>query len=413
MESTAQHSNRIFESNLGPTLVSALALAFVFALICVAPQSAPAQTLTVLHSFSGGGDGSMPYAGLSMDRAGNLYGTTSAGYSSVFRLSHTGSNWILTSLYTFKGGSDGATPYSRVIIGPDGSLYGTTSAGGAGHGTVYQLRRPATACKTALCSWIETVLYRFTGGADGGGPAFGDLLLDQAGNLYGTAGSGGSHGQGVVFKLTPSQGSWTESVLWNFTGGSDGGFPQAGVISDNAGNLYGTTYSGGDHFAGNVYQLSPSGSGWTNKNLYSFTGNSDGSSPVGGLAMDAQGNLYGTTPVGGPGGGGTAYELSPSGGAWTFTLLQGFTGYEGPYDAPTLDAAGNVYGSSAFTDGSGQIFKLTPSAGGWSYTAVHNFNGNDGSAPVGNVIFDANGNMYGTTAEGGSFGDGVVWEITP
>src|ERR1035438_1733162 len=165
MASPKQHRMRILGSSLvAPTLASALALVFVFALICVAPRATQAQTLTVLHNFTGGGDGSTPYAGLSMDRAGNLYGTTSAGNSSVFRLSHAGSGWILTSLYTFKGGSDGSTPYSRVIIGPDGILYGTTSAGGGagcnpdGCGIVYNLRPPITSCKTALCPWIETVL---------------------------------------------------------------------------------------------------------------------------------------------------------------------------------------------------------------------------------------------------------------
>jgi uncharacterized repeat protein (TIGR03803 family) len=396
----------------------AVAVSAVAILLIALATQAQAQTFTVLHNFTGGGDGSAPYAGLSMDRAGNLYGTTSAGNSSVFRMSNSGSSWILTSLYTFKGGSDGAVPYSRVIIGPDGSLYGTTTVGGTGCspngcGTVYRLRPPASACKTALCPWTKTALYRFTGSTDGSSPSIGDLLLDQAGNLYGTTTAGGADGQGVVFKLTPSGGGWTESVLWSFTGGSDGSDPQSGVIFDDAGNLYGTTYIAGKGGEGTVYQLSPSGSGWTENTLYSFTGGNDGSNPIGGVAMDAQGNLYGTTVFGGSSGGGTVYELTPSNGTWTFTLLQGFTGYEGPYDTPTLDAEGNVLGTSSFTGGNGQVFKLTPSNGGWTYNVLHNFTGNDGYVPAGNVILDSNGILYGTTLDGGADGKGVVFEITP
>jgi uncharacterized repeat protein (TIGR03803 family) len=243
------------------------------------------------------------------------------------------------------------------------------------------------------------------GSSDGAAPAFGDLTFDQAGNIYGTTAGGGTYYRGVVFKLTPSTGSWTETVLWNFTGGSDGGIPENGVIFDSAGNLYGTTSNYQGSGAGGAYELSPSGSGWTERTLYSLdlTGNT-----LGGVTMDEHGNLYGTT--GGPDGPGGAWELTPSDGTWTFNLLQAFSGSEGPWDTPTLDAEGNVYGSSSFTgrSGQGEVFKLAPSNGGWIYTSF-GFDGSDGAGPTGSVILDADGNIYGTT----TVGYGEVWEVTP
>ena len=161
----------------------------------------------------------------------------------VFRLAREGQGWVLSPIYSFGSQKDdGVNPVSRVVFGPGGLLYGTTSSGGSGRGgTVFSLKPPATACKAALCPWVETILYNFTGGADGGDPLYGDLSFDQAGNIYGTTAGGGSSGEGVVFKLARSGSGWTESVLWNFTGGSDGGLPVSGVIFDSAGNLYGTT----------------------------------------------------------------------------------------------------------------------------------------------------------------------------
>ena len=180
---------------------------------------------------------------------------------------------------------------------------------------VYSLSPPATGCKTALCPWTETILYQFTGGSDGSNPG-GNLTFDRAGNLYGTTPYGGAFGQGTVFKLTPSNGGWTESVLHSFTGGSDGEQPNGGVILDEAGNLYGTTWEGGGSGCwgpgcGTVFQLTPSGSGWKENILYSFQYGTDGGYPIGGLIFDPSGNLYGTTTSGGSGGGGTVFELSP------------------------------------------------------------------------------------------------------
>ena len=320
-----------------------------------------------------------------------------------------------------------------MTIGPDGSLYGTTYEGGGYQncddgwitcGTVYKLSPPANACATALSLWTETILYRFTGLADGAYPA-GALVFDQAGNIYGTAGAGGNcvpsdGGCGVVFKLTPSNGSWTESLLYKFTGVPDGMDPTSGVIFDNSGNLYGTTFLGGIEGGfwgvygnGTVFELSPSGSGWIEKILCQFQGECEGANPRGGLIFDAAGNLFGTTfqtP--------TAFMLTPSGGNWSYSLLYAFSCCGGePTDSLTQDSAGNLYGTT--NQGGayyyGTVFELTPSGGGWAYTDLHDFTGNpdDGGSPGGNVIRDANGNLYGTTTEGGANDLGVVFEITP
>lgn len=384
---------------------------------------AQAQTITVLHNFTGGGDGAFPYAGLTMDRAGNFYGTTSAGggygrEGVVFRLSRAGSGWVLTPLHSFRGEpNDGAVPYGGVIIGPDGSLYGMTNQGGQYNGgTVYRLRPSPAACGSTICPWEETVLYNFCPQgrcADGAGPGFGNLVFDQAGNLYGTTIFGGADNEGVVFKLTPSGGAWIESVLYSFPSSCDSGcVPFSTLIVDTAGNLYGTTGQGGVENTGVAFELSPSASGWTEQTLASVNIASYDVT-YGGLAMDGQGNLFGTSGGAFPGG---AFELTPSNGGWTFSVLYAFSpsNYAGPYDTPTLDAAGNVYaaacGEGAGDDG--EVFKLTPSNGGWAYTSV-SFNGSNGECPIGSVVLDTGGNIYGTTGLGGAYGDGTVWEITP
>lgn len=399
-----------------------------FALSNLTAASAQAQTITVLHNFTGGADGGSPYAGLTMGPGGDFYGTTYTGGNetgdchpfgcgTVFRLSRGGSGWVVTPLYSFVGRPDGMYPWGGVIVGPDGSLYGTTTEGGQDdNGTVYRLRPPATACTTAICPWEETVMHSFTGGADGELPGFGNLVFDQAGNLYGTTPLGGDNNDGVVFELTPSNGGWTESVIYNFPSSCDcGGAPESGLLFDSAGNLYGTTAGGGTYGAGTVYELSPSASGWTEQTLAPI--NFPNANTCGGVVMDGQANLFGAAGClvhGQPGG---VFELTPSNGAWNFNALYTFTpvGYnEGPYDSPTLDAAGNLYGTSSQTgvNGDGEVFKLTPSNGGWIYTSVP-FDFTNGDAPTGGVTFDAAGNMYGTAAGGGTDNQGVVWEITP
>ncbi|MGC2108392.1 MAG: choice-of-anchor tandem repeat GloVer-containing protein [Candidatus Korobacteraceae bacterium] len=385
---------------------------FVFGI--VAAQPAQAQTLQILHTFTGNGDGGEPFAGVTLDRAGNLYGTTSAG--NVYKLTHHGSSWGLTNVYVFQGGTDGAEPYARVVFGPDGTLFGTTSAGGAhGAGTVFNLRPPATFCRTIQCPWSETVLYSFTGGSDGNGPQYGDLTFDAAGNIYGTtayggAGCSGFGGCGVVFELSRSGGGWTESVVHQFAG-PDGQTPYSGVIFDSAGNLYGTTTSGGDDGGGTAYKLTPSGSGWTETILHSFGAGNDGADPYGGLAMDQQGGLFGTTFFGGTEDAGIAFELQPSGGSWSYSVLRNFDGEQGAFDTPTVDAAGNVYGTifGGGSGGIGNVFKLTHGSGGWTYTDLHDFTGRDGVEPIGGVTLDSSGNIYGTTF----YAVGEVWEITP
>ena len=429
-------------------------LALICALPIVAAQTALAQTYKVIYNFSGGSDGATPEAGVVIDRAGNLYGTTSTrgafDAGTVFKLEPKGSGWILSPLYSFTGGNDGQFPLAPVTIGPDGNLYGITFNGGnsdceLGCGTVFKLTFPARVCEAASCPWIESVLYRFTGGSDGGNPT-GNVIFDSAGNLYGTSQGGGSNGDGTVFKLTHSGGSWTESVLHSFSAQSEGSSPQSGVIFDRVGNLYGTAIFGGPNDDGIVFELMPSGSGWTEQTLYAFTGKSDGAYPVGGLIFDSAGDLYDAASSAGPNNGGAAFELSPSGGNWTFTTLYGlscsgdwcndslasggkekvflparFSDSPGPQANLITDAAGNLYGTT-FSDGPygcGSIFKLTPSAGSWTYTSLHDFTGDRAECmPAGGVTMDASGNLYGTASIGGTGSCtqspcGIVWEITP
>jgi uncharacterized repeat protein (TIGR03803 family) len=267
------------------------------------------------------------------------------------------------------------------------------------------------------------VLYDFKGDPDADTPS--DVIFDQAGNLYGTTLYGGIENSGTVFWLAPSGGGYTESVIYSFAGSPDGAQPAA-VIFDAAGNLYGTTVYGGREGYGTVFELSPSGSGWTEKVLYNFQDGTDGEYPADGVIFDQSGNLYGATVEGGSGAGGTVYELSPSNGSWTLSTLYSFTSLPngcGPSGSLVMDAAGNLYGTTycAGTYEFGSVFKLTPTPKPpWTYTSLHDFTGgSDGGNSTSNVTFDASGNLYGTTVYGGTLGGcggagcGVVWEITP
>jgi uncharacterized repeat protein (TIGR03803 family) len=273
------------------------------------------------------------------------------------------------------------------------------------------------------------VLYLFTG-SDGASPAGGDLLFDQNGSIYGTTQSGGS-GFGTVYKLTSSMNGWAESVLYSFHGsGGDGTRPYGGVVFDQAGNLYGTTVAGGQsqNPSGTVYQLAPFGSGWTETILHSFDLALEPGFPYGGLIFDPAGNLYGTTTATSNLNGccGDLFELTPSNGGWTYMIPYSFalaSGSDqqdtGPAAGLFMDSSGNLYGTTVSDEGGpihgyGSVFKLVFSHGSWSETPLHNFTGgSDGGHPYSNVVFDANGNLYGTTSDGGAFGYGVVWEITP
>ncbi len=410
-----------------PSLIQFSALAIVLTLVAV--PVARAQTFSVIHTFTGsGGDGANPESGVTL-RGGVLYGTTYGGgiggpgnrVGTVYQMTHVGSDWIYTPIFFFRGdGVGGANPTARVVFGPDGHLYGTASFGGStGNGVVFALTPPLAICKTLSCLWKENVLHNFLGQpADGSTPSSGDLAWDQQGNIYGTTGRGGSGDYGTAFQMNP--GTNTYSVIHNFMG-NDGRIPN-GVIVDKSGSLYGTTEEGGvQGFYGTVFELTYVND-WTETILHNFTSQGDGYGPYAGLVADRSGNLYGATTSGGNGPyGGTIFELSPAGDTWTFNVLYSFSGGGGPYASLTIDAAGNLYGTTA-GDGAyrgGNVFKLTNTANGWVYTSLHDFPGGlGGSDPQSQVAIDTDGTLYGTTYYGGGgncgyLGCGVVWMIKP
>ena len=411
------------------TIIPAIFFASAVLALMIAGSSLHAQTFTVLHNFTGGGDGARPYAGLTIDAAGNLYGTTEYGgngnFGTVFKLTPRGSGWVLNPLYSFQGGSEGQNPQDRVSIAPNRTLYGTTSAGGTGGfscpspsgcGTIFHLVPPPRACTTALCPWSETVLYRFDPNI-GGSPGLGSLTFDQSGNLYGTQlGNMGTSGE--VYELAFSNGQWTFQVLSSFSSGETDN-PDGGVIFDSAGNLYGTSV-GAPFMHGAVFELTSDGQLWSENTLWDFCGGggNDGSNPVAGLIFDPFGNLYGTTQGACDQGAGAVYALMRQSGSWTESVLHLFTGSDGasPSGTLTIDSAGSLYGTTAAggQHSLGTVFKLSPSGGQWILTDLHDFDGSDGSSPVSsNVVLDAHGNLYGTTSQGGAFGQGVVWKINP
>ncbi len=388
-----------------------LVLAFVLILGTVAAQ---AQTFQVIHTFTGP-DGAIPRAGVTVDRGGKLYGTTFAGHEGsgwggVYQMRQRNGAWVLSTLQIFDG-----QPLDRVVFGPNGTLYGTSPSNLVSYhnGYIFNLRPPLNVCTTVMCNWNATVLYGFSGGGDGATPKGAVLVFDQAGNMYGTTSAGGS-GNGVVYQLTPAG---VQTPIYTFGGNPDGATPYSGVIFDSLGNLYGTTTAGGTSGNGAVYKLSPNGGGYTEQVIYSFSGGNDGSNAIGGLAIDNAGNLYGSTASGGTGGGGTVFELSPNGNSYNYSLLYSFAGSAscGPWAELSLDATGNLYGATLCDGASsqGNVFKLTNSGGSFSYSSLHDFTGNDGKRPYSNVSFDSAGNMYGTTSVGGADSSGVVWEITP
>jgi uncharacterized repeat protein (TIGR03803 family) len=330
-----------------------------------------------------------------------------------------GGGWTETVLHSFiADGQDGYIPTTGVIFDNAGNLYGTTSFG-AGYGAVFELSPSAGG------GWSERIIYNFNlnGSNDGRYPK--GLTFDSAGNIFGTTSNGGiyclaNQGCGTVFELSPDgSGGWTEAVLYSFSGGTDGGTPLAPPVFDAAGNLYGTTVGG------TVWELSPlQGGGWGLTTLYTFGPKPDGHSPwTGPVAFDSAGNLYGTTAMGGAygyDGYGTVYELSPNGsGGWTEQVLHSFgNSFDGvePLAGVIIDADGNLYGttSQGGIDGGGTVYELSPDgSGGWTETFLHSFLGTDGAYPFAGVIFGPSGVLYGTTGLRGSYNGGTAFQLSP
>jgi uncharacterized repeat protein (TIGR03803 family) len=410
----------------------------------ITPVVPPTEKL--LYNFSATtDDGGAPFDNLVADSSGNLYGTTKFGgpndvtyagnqvsAGTAFELVKSGSSYTEKVLYNFgTSTSDGALPIANMVFDSKGNLYGTTLAGGAyGLGTVFELSESGG-------TWTEKILYSFgVSLADGKIPEAG-VIFDSKGNLYGTTSVGGTTdttyggGYGTVFELSSGTGStWTETVLYNFSylSQTDGYFPEANLVFDSSGNLYGTTADGGTgqdlEGGGTIFELVPQGGGgWTEKVLYDFGGGGpQGYLITGGVVLDSAGNIYGTAHSGGNGYGldGTIFELSPaSGGTWTFQILHSFGAYEtdgiNPNASLVFDGAGDLYGTT-YAGGSygyGTVFEMIPESGSWIESVVHSFDlvSTDGANPSASLILDSSGNLYGTTAYGGSHGNGNNGEI--
>jgi len=421
-------------------------------LVFFASQIAVAQ-YTVLHDFTGGADGAYPRGGLTIDIAGNLYGTTDQGGNTGGNCSGNGfsgcgtvfevlPNGALLTLYTFTGGNDGAHGDGRPVLGPDGSLYGHTSGGGAfGFGNVFKMT-PTRLCISLACPqihlvWKQSPIYQFTDGIRISffGPSA-DLVFDPVGNIYGARFNGGLQNPGVcnfggcgyVYKLTRSGETWTESDVYEFTGDSGDGLGPSGLTLRPDGNLYGVTLYGGDlncippEGCGTVFQLKLSGDTWIETPLHSFEDDAGGTQPWGSPVFDAAGNFYSTTTNLDVACCSSFFKLTLSGNGWGFSNELMLTQTRpGPFASLTMDKAGNLYGTTfGGGTGCGTVFELTPSGNGWSYKDLHDFvsgpfcnNGQDGAFPLSEVTIDAKGNLYGTTSGGGKFGYGVVWKLTP
>jgi uncharacterized repeat protein (TIGR03803 family) len=355
-------------------------------------------------------------------------------------------------LFSFPGVGDfagGATPQAGLVRDAAGNLYGTAAGGGAfacNCGVVFMVSPPAP----GGTQWTETVLHTFQGYPSDGGVPLGNLTFDTAGNLYGTTLLGGANQAGTVFKLSPptaGQAQWTESLIYEFTGaGGDGQFPYSSLEFDAQGNLYGTSFLGGGSNLGMAYELVPptsGGTGWSLVTLHAFAGGADGANPVSGLTFDTRGNLYGTTFTDGVSGisGGTVFQMTPGSDGYTETVLHTFTGQTSgkspdgslPYGNLVLDARGDVFGTTLAggagaiipgeSSNAGSVFEVTPPPAGqttWHETLIHSFNGDtgdpstaDGESPYGGLLVDAQGNLYGTTAQGGLSDFGTVFELSP
>lgn len=337
----------------------------------VTPVIGGGWTEAVLHSFSGGDDGEWPYSGVILDAADNLYGPTflggAYGQGTEFELKRgAGGEWNKAILHSFANdGMDGSSPNSALVFDGAGNLYGTTLLGGShGVGSVFKLALRQGG------GWLEEILHNFdNNGIDGEYPGVARLVFDAAGNLYGATTGGGPHGAGVVFELMPQpSGKWTEKLLHAFGRAGDGAQPQTGVVLDSAGNLYGTTANGGSDGVGTVFELTPAANGsWAEAILYNFSGSGDvGFGPGWSPTLDASGNLYSTTDSGGVYGYGTAFELTPTaGGTWTGMILHSFdfNGTDGYLPGGVVfDGSGNLYGTTYLGGvyNYGTVFEIVP-----------------------------------------------------
>jgi uncharacterized repeat protein (TIGR03803 family) len=409
-----------------PSILPMLSFFFVF---LVLPASLFAASHKTLYSFAGGADGALPPGGMVFDANGNLFGLTnsggnqecisslSAGCGTVFELTLNGGIWKERVIHAFDPSIDGGNPYGAPAIDAAGNLYGATFYFGPfASGTLWQLTPDGE-------NWKENVLHAFHGTSDGFS-CYG-LGFDPHGRLFGTTFGGGTNDDGLVFHLVPLRnGKWSEAVLHDFAGNdNDGSAPSDALTFDANGNAFGTTYEGGPHLTGTVFEMQHKKGGWTETPIYIFQGlpfgkSTDGTNPSAGVIFDKAGNLYGTTSYGGSKSVGTIYELSPDGnGGWSETILYAFTdGKDGGHPGGLIiDPAGNLYGVTSGHNTFGSVFELSPGQGGkWNFKALYDFkNGNDGSAPTGSLVRDSDGNLYGTAEFGGKNGLGVVFEITP
>src|SRR5437899_840401 len=398
-----------------------LTLALVCVVLSLASKAfgvTPASTINVIYSFAGDQDGEYTDTDLIIDGAGNLYGTSvlggAFGSGTVFQLTPSDNGWVHTVLYSFTSGADGGEPYKGVTLDTQGNLYGTAVTGGTGSceggcGVAYK-----------LTNGQQTVIHAFTGGNDGSGPGA-RLTIDDQGNLYGMAPTGGANGLGTIYQIHPDGNSWTLNVLHTFTGGSDGASGSAGQMLLRGGLLYGAATAGGIYGKGTAFELKPTQSGeWIFKTIYSFRGQPDAGFPYGGLLFDASGHLYGTTYYDGAYNLGAVYELFPqSTGEWNERVLYSFQGgSDGQNSISNLvfDVAGNLYGTTSEGGlGSGVIFGLTPTANArWRENVPHQFQGPpDAAFAYNGMVADGSGNFYGATVHGGVDGEGAIYKFTP
>jgi uncharacterized repeat protein (TIGR03803 family) len=424
-----------------PVLIAVAAFIVVFGFLTTATPVFAVAKEKVLYGFctlSNCADGQTPQSSLVFDTAGNLYGTTfdggAYGLGSIFELERgSGGTWTEKVLYSFCSATnctDGTNP-AGLVFGAAGELYGIAQTGGGyGFGAVFELMSGAGG------AWSYKVLHNFDFNNGDGYYPFTGLIIDATGNLYGVTDWGGAYNSGTVFELTPgTEGKWTEKKLHSFNNnGKDGYAPFGGLMFDAAGNLYGTTTRGGTsgtgcggQGCGIVFQLTPGANGkWTEKVLHNFNSSgTDGYDPWGGVVSDGAGNLYGTTNAGGAFGFGTVFKLAPgASGAWTGKVLHSFQndGVDGfaPVAGLVVDTAGNLYGTTFYGGlyNDGTIFELIPGSNGtWTEKVVHNFDWSlyvkDGTSPAASLIFDTEGNLYGTTENGGDYNFGAVFEFTP